>query len=125
MKDSFKQQSEHDMKRIDRYLFKKRELPLTQEKLSLHGLDLHTMDIRTGATPKDVKSYFLPRLDSPDVEDSYDLRESPFFRWGSLLDYPNYKDPIDFKTWKYSLPFEVIQDLIYHSKLISGLDTDR
>ena len=85
MKDSFKQQSEHDMKRIDRYLFKKRELPLTQEKLSLHGLDLHTMDIRTGATPKDVKSYFLPRLDSPDVEDSYDLRESPILQMGKFV----------------------------------------
>lgn len=52
MKDSFKQQSEHDMKRIDRYLFKKRELPLTQEKLSLHGLDLHTMDIRHWSDPE-------------------------------------------------------------------------
>lgn len=113
------------MEKIEQFLFKYRELSLTQEELSLHGVDLHTMDIRTGATPRDVKTHFLPRLDFPDVKDSFDLLESPFFKWGGLLDYPNYHDPMDFETWKYLLPYAIIDDCEHHSRISYEWDTNR
>jgi hypothetical protein len=80
------------MERIYNTLRENRKLPMTDEQLSDLGVDFHQFDIRTGTiSSPSVISYFLPRVDFPDILDS-DLAASPFMEFASGSEVPGRRD---------------------------------
>lgn len=94
----------------------KSNLPsIADEELVDIGIDLQPLDIRTGATPPSVTSYFLPRTDFPDVVDSPDLEKSPLLEFGSWSERPGREHPMILESFEMAMFPEVMtEDYLYH-----------
>ena len=92
------------MQRIYDTLCENRKLPMTNEQLSDHGVDLHHLDIRTGATSPSTRSYFLPRAEFPELTDSESPLDSPLFEFGILAEEPSHQSqPLNLEAIKTSM----------------------